>query len=78
MKVRFENCSVILSRGPFYIPYKSKRATQGKVDISNTESFKKNFFIWKKTTSVTDRKKIFANTLNSEGLISIGTDSKNQ
>lgn len=77
MKVRFENCPVILSRGPFYTPYKSKRATHGEVDISNTESFKKNFFIWKKT-SVTDRKKVFANTLNSEGLISIGTDSKNQ
>lgn len=52
--------------------------SQGKVDISNTESFKKKFFLWKKTTLVTDRKKIFANTVNSEGLISIGTDSKNQ
>lgn len=42
------------------------------------KALKKIFFIWKKTTSVTDMKKIFANTLNSEGLIFIGTDSKNQ
>lgn len=53
-------------------------ATKGKVDISNTQSFIKKNFIWKKTTSVTDRKKIFANTLNSKGLTSISTDSKNQ
>lgn len=93
MKGRFENCSVTLtrgpfycsvtlSRGPFYTPYKpgggGGSATKGKVDISNTQSFIKKNFIWKKTTSVTDRKKIFANTLNSKGLTSISTDSKNQ
>lgn len=78
MKVRSENCSVILSRGPFYTPYKSKRARE-RLTYQTQKALKKNFFfLWKKTTSVTDRKKIFANTVNSEGLISIGTDSKNQ
>lgn len=53
-----------------------QKAIKENADISNTRSFKKNF-IWKKTTSVTDQKKLFANILNIKGLISISTGSKN-